>query len=54
MTVNACPKCGTNIPSSGMSHAVADQPQHQHATSPKCGTKLTRNVGDAWRQDKRP
>jgi ribosomal protein S27AE len=51
---NACPKCGAEIPSSGMSHAVGDQPLHQDATCPKCGAKLTRNVGDAWREDKQP
>jgi hypothetical protein len=53
VTQDSCPKCGTVIPSSGMSHAVGEQPLHQHAVCPKCGAKLTRNVGEAWRQDKR-
>jgi hypothetical protein len=50
---NTCPKCGAEVPTTGMSHAISSQPLHETATCPNCQAKLTRNEGDVWREDTR-
>jgi transposase-like protein len=48
-----CPKCGAPVDAEGIGgHSVGQQPIHQHATCDNCGAKLTKNVGDVWREEK--